>query len=1092
MKNILKYLSALCAILLFASCPNQLEIDNISSGAKSGIRITVSGEGVNSTDKIGSRTLFPSKPNFTKFELHFENINGQNTYNTIELDINKNEITIEDLKIGEWKITAVGFITINGNFVQAADGAVKIEVKPWENGKTTFQSVNIPISVKQGGENGSFFYNVDFPSTVNTAGLYIYNIGGSPWDVHDPYIVTPLGENEPVDMIVKKSGTFPLAPGYYMMTMKFDNGYKAVSWTEVIHIYPLTVTEMIKVFDNNLISGVITLSGNASVLIDGDRADWASIYLYSDSHCSNYFAHIDVNEKGEMFPITMLALDRPTTFYMKMNAGFGDSFYTRQLGHLTLHRDDHEFNINEIFETITLSGTSSVKINGNNPRDVYIFAYRADNDELLTVNAANADLRTGRDGAWKMTFEAFKTPVEVYFEVQAVSMNYSSYYKRADNKVPAFKDDISNIFIEVDVGLLTVSGTVNLTINGKTPLWANITMRKWEDNYQFIIDENGREIIVDENNDEVFTDWLDTNEVDFKNGNAWILGIENLKEPIKIYFEYECTDAKGNYFSGRVKMPALTLYNSNLTNIVLNIDDIRVVTLSGTAEISVNGKAPLWASVSAYNLDVQIGYSWIELNQFPVIGQDKDGNDIYSDEENPNYKKWSIGLTPFTESTNVRFVVSGMYLYNTGVNGNDIFEERFFERNVTSRSVFNQDIDNIALNISITPKEITLSGTVNLTQGFLVPDKNIEITAIIQNGGSDYNTPIGSTVFDFAPGANSWSIKIMSFDSPTSVRFRIRWSAGGDDGETYFIFPTTGTTTVEDSDISGISLSNRTLNPSYTFRENTGEPRWTAIINPSWLLKGKQVKEGEYYKLTYSFTTNSISGNLNAVMMDLSEDAGSDNILSDDRRVDTLTNQTSYSGTVVFTISKSALSSKHWANSLYLKLASTSNTAPVLTFTNLVIEDIKPDPTISEWTAPSGQKFNIIGPGITTTANIVNNFNGRNNVLHVEPGKGGYYHYIITYDLSQYANQTIIINITTDVWLNTSSRVAWQLDSSGYPLVCGSTANALDAGQWNTITGSRQTTVPESGAGRLIFLSAQQLGNAHAYFSNFNMTITVP
>jgi len=314
MKNIFKYFSALCAILLFVSCADQLEIGSVSSGAKSGIRITISGEGVNTPDKTGSRTLFPSKPNFTKYELRFENTNGQNTYNNKELNINKSEIVIEDLQVGMWKITAVGFITINGNFVQAADGTATIEVKPWENTKTTFQSVNIPISVKQGGENGSFFYNVNFPGSVNTASLYIYNIGGSPWDVHDANISTPLGENEPVDMMQKKSGTFSLKPGYYMMTMKFENGYKAVSWTEVIHIYPHTVTEMIKVFDDSLISGALTLSGNASVLIDGDRADWASIYLYSDYHCTNYFAHIDVNEKGEMFPITMLALDRPTTF----------------------------------------------------------------------------------------------------------------------------------------------------------------------------------------------------------------------------------------------------------------------------------------------------------------------------------------------------------------------------------------------------------------------------------------------------------------------------------------------------------------------------------------------------------------------------------------------------------------------------------------------------------------------------------------------------------------------------------------------------------------------------------------------------------
>jgi len=780
---------------------------------------------------------------------------------------------------------------------------------------------------------------------------------------------------------------------------------------------------------------------------------------------------------------------------MKMNAGLGNSYYTRQLGHLTLYRDDHEFNINEIFETITLSGTSNVKINGNNPRDIYIFAYRADNNELLTVNAAPVDMSTGGTGAWKMTFEAFKAPVEVYFEVQAVSMSYSSYYKRADITVNAFKDNISNILIEVDVGLLTVSGTVNVTVNGNIPVWAGITMRKWEDNFQFTLDENGREIIIDENNNEVFTDWLDTYEIDFKNGNAWIVGIESLKEPVKIYFEYECTDAKGNYFSGRVKMPALSLYNVNLTNIVLDIGDIRVVTLSGTAEISVNGKAPLWATVTVYrsDSDVQIGYSWIELNQFPVIGQDKDGNDIYSDKENPNYKKWSIGLQPFTASTNVRFVVSGMYLYHTVVDGNETFEERFFERNVTTGNVYNQDIENIALNVSITPKELTLSGTVNLKKGFLTPDKDIEITAMIRDGGSDYNTPIGSTTFNFAEGVNSWSIKVMSFDSSTNVRFRIRWSTAG---ETFFIFPASVTVSVNESDVSGINLSDRVLDPAYTFNKYESTD-WIANINPAWLLKGITVKQGEHYVLDFTFSTRNAITHLDAVMRDLTLEGNS--ILSDVRRVESgLDANEELTGRIVFTISKSASSSENIANTIHF-IATGNDTQPILTFSNLTIKYIPKDTSVSSWPIKvngNDDALTVVGPGITTTAEITGG-----NVLSVKPGGGGYYHFVLEYDLGKnWSDRTVNITITTEYRLKVSTKIAWQVtarpNSTSYPTICGSTSTILAASdEWTQMTGTYNGLIIPPGPGddgRKLYLSGLQIEGKSAEFRNFTMTINVP
>ena len=1078
MKNILKYLSVLCAalgLLLLVSCPNPLEFDNISSGAKSGIRIVISGEGV------GARTLFPSAPNFTKFEISFENINGQSTYNTIVLDAGKSEVTIDDLPVDtKWKITAKGFITINGNFIQAADGEAIIDVLPWENGKTTFQSVNIPISARQkSGENGTFHYDIDFPGSVNTAELFIYNIGGSPWEV------------QPTSILTKKTDNISLAPGYYMVTMRFNNGYKTVAWTEVIHIYSNTVTEMVKVFDESLILGIITLSGKASILIDGVKPDNASVYIYSDAKYTNLFNNMEakygskVNSEntGELFPISMPVFDEPITFYLKIYAEIGKSVYSRELGFFKLYKDDYVFNINENFETITLSGTSDVKINGYNPREVSIWAYRADNNELLTVNSAEVDLSPGKNGSWKMTFESFKSQIQVYFIVEAISMDRSYYYKRADVTVTAFKTNIADIFIEIDVGLLTVSGTADITVNNAAPRWGQITMRKMA----------GGEV----------GDWLSTSEIDFKNGNTWVNSLNYLTEQIEVYFEYECEDAGNNYYHGIVIDPVtketftMTLSNANVADVALVIGNISAITIEGTANIIVKGGLPQKAEVAMYRTsdNVQFGYSQIDLQELFISSEVVDGEEKEVIETNPNFKKWKMVLFPaFTAPTSVYFVI-----YGVDSEGN------IFRRNALTRTVHNQSISGIELNVTINAIEITLSGTINLSHNIKAPDNNeVEITALIQDGAGNYSNQIGSTLVTYAQGSRNWSMNIMSFGASTSVRFRIRWSI---DGETFFIFPESVTASVYESDVSGINLGERALDPTYIFNKNEGSENWTANINPAWL-GGIAVQAGEYYALDFTFTSRVAIIELDAVMRDFTISDYNDSLLSDIRRVESnIDARDSLTGTIVFTVNKSASITEDTENNTFIAnntihFIAAANTQPVLTFSKLVVRKLAKQGSLDKWTVSTNaanKDLTIVGPGITTTANIVT-YGGRDNVLYVMQGSGGYYHFVIEYDLSPWKGKSININISFDYQLTIKesppSRVSWRITSvpespQDYPLVCQGSSSQNSITSWTNVSGNYTMTVPNTPGfdGKKLYLSSYELTDAEVYFSNFTLTI---
>ena len=76
-----------------------------------------------------------------------------------------------------------------------------------------------------------------------------------------------------------------------------------------------------------------------------------------------------------------------------------------------------------------------------------------------------------------------------------------------------------------------------------------------------------------------------------------------------------------------------------------------------------------------------------------------------------------------------------------------------------------------------------------------------------------------------------------------------------------------------------------------------------------------------------------------------------------------------------------------------------------------------------------------------------------------------------------------------DVWLDTAAKIAWQVNDSSYTTVAGSASDPYAAtGQWFTITGSKEVTIPDA-AGKALYLSGQQIETAAAYFANYSVTI---
>jgi GH35 family endo-1,4-beta-xylanase len=125
-----------------------------------------------------------------------------------------------------------------------------------------------------------------------------------------------------------------------------------------------------------------------------------------------------------------------------------------------------------------------------------------------------------------------------------------------------------------------------------------------------------------------------------------------------------------------------------------------------------------------------------------------------------------------------------------------------------------------------------------------------------------------------------------------------------------------------------------------------------------------------------------------------------------------------------------------------------------------------------------------------TNATQYTTYQGKSDVLHVAPSSAEYGWSVLEYSLNDYANKEITINVSMEVWVTTSTKVAWQVNQTGYPVIAGNTQTSLSASQWHTVTGS--TTVTVDGTGKVLYLSKDQLGSTNEiYITNFTISIDV-
>jgi hypothetical protein len=304
---------------------------------------------------------------------------------------------------------------------------------------------------------------------------------------------------------------------------------------------------------------------------------------------------------------------------------------------------------------------------------------------------------------------------EVEFGLLIQPIGKSSFY-RTLGKVTIPSADDSNIDFTVDIGTVTWSGTIGLTVNGAFP--------------------SGNVNIQAEVPDTTNSGWVYTGQV--KSDGTWSITLDNPYSGNKqIVFRLGVQGSRG------VELDEKSLPGTTQTGI--NLGAYSYITLSGSVAVNLNG-SPItsgndyYISVDAYpNSD----YSGSRLGE---AGVNASGNWTMLVESSPSVRNCYFAVYVYNEATR-RSIKKG-----TGV----------------SRSVSNSQIQNIPLNVDI--NTIILSGTVSGTVGGSAPD-HCMVAAYI----AGENKVLGDTDVE-ADG--TWSMEVDALDSSKTVSFIVAPSAG--------------------------------------------------------------------------------------------------------------------------------------------------------------------------------------------------------------------------------------------------------------------------------------------------------------------------
>jgi len=195
----------------------------------------------------------------------------------------------------------------------------------------------------------------------------------------------------------------------------------------------------------------ITLSGTIDFNVKGQISAYLYAYQDQDRPDDHMFmigyATIDLTDNTWTMTIPPSVTDRILYFDVHFGSG-GWSIQKERIANVTAKDQDVSgINLGVIdFETVTLSGTAEVTVDGQLPQSAYVYAYL---DADYTVSAYYASINLD-DDTWSLTLPPSLTDRILYFSVYFVAdSNWNWLQKEISASVMVKNQDISGIDLGV-------------------------------------------------------------------------------------------------------------------------------------------------------------------------------------------------------------------------------------------------------------------------------------------------------------------------------------------------------------------------------------------------------------------------------------------------------------------------------------------------------------------------------------------------------------------------------------------------------------------------------------------------------------------
>jgi len=655
-----------------------------------------------------------------------------------------------------WTMTMAAFDTAT---------TLYFEVRTYVNGSSLYKNTGVSRTVSKQNVSGINLGNIN---TITLSGMVNITLNGQPlpsnWRVHVSAYSDPNFNNGVGDTYFLSSSS-----NTWTMSMEpFATATTLYFWVSVEYydfVYDSWFgknTGISRTVSNQNVSGInlgninftnITLSGTVNVTVNGQPLPSGSgvhVYAYSITNEVGY-AYIDTTSDGNTWTMGMEPFDTATTLYFEVGVSVNGSWFGKNTGisRTVSNQNVSGINLGNIninftnitFTNITLSGTANITVNGqssyNSGMSVYAYSDPNFNNRVGVANLYQYN-------TWTMTMAALDTATTLYFEVRG-SVNGLSFNKNTGVSRTVSNQNVSDINLAVNINTIILSGTVNVTLNGQPPDYAEVSAYS----------------------DPNFSNAVGSAYFDPSSGNTWIMAMATFDTPTTLYFQVRVS-VNDRGFSKNTGV-SRTASNQDVSGINLGNINFSVITLSGTVNITVNGQPPDYASVYAYsdpNFNNWVGGAYDLSN----------GN------------TWTMAMESFATATTLYFRVAA------DVNG------LWFDKNTgVSRTVRNQNVSGI--NLTVNSNTITLSGTVNVT----VNGQPLDYPPVYAYSDPNFNNQVGvASLYQQQYNTwTTWTMLIEPFATATTLYFRVETYLNGS-----WVEKNTGVSrTVSNQNVSGINIT---------------------------------------------------------------------------------------------------------------------------------------------------------------------------------------------------------------------------------------------------------------------------------------------